>query len=218
MFETLAVLLATAVAAWLRPWRMLGGAAPPWPWFLLWLVLPLMWSADRWSGQAAMPLVSGAVLALLLAGWPLTMLALAAAALLAAADGTLPVGEALSRCFWLGTLPASLSLALGALARRWWSGQVFGYVLGRAFGGTLAALWISAALAAVVALARTDAAAGITLAAAASAAPVAGQPMAWLLAGFAEACLTGLAVTWAVAMRPAWVATWADRLYGVRRG
>ena len=45
--------VAVAAACWLRPWRALGGHAPPWPWLAWWALLPLFWAEEHsWQVQA----------------------------------------------------------------------------------------------------------------------------------------------------------------------
>ena len=60
----------------LRPWRALAGTAPPWPALAWWAALPLLWSLDAVTKQPLLQPLSGACLLSLMAGWPLTMLAL----------------------------------------------------------------------------------------------------------------------------------------------
>jgi uncharacterized membrane protein len=195
-------LLALGLAGWLRPWRMLGPGGPPWPWLLLWALLPLCWLSDRWSQLPAMPLASGAVLLVLLAGWPLTVLALLPAALATAWIGDLAWAEAIGRAIWLGLVPATLALLIGAGVRRCLPRQLFGYLLGRAFLGTLLALllagWAALAL-------QPPAGAGEL--------GWADRLAAQVLVAFGEASLTGMLATLLVALQPGWLATYADRLY-----
>ena len=81
--EWLAVVAALATAVALRPWRALGASGPPWVWLATWALLPLLWSADRHAHSALVQPLSGASLLLLMAGWPLAVLGLTSAALLA---------------------------------------------------------------------------------------------------------------------------------------
>jgi hypothetical protein len=178
-----AVIGTSALALWLRPWRSAAAAGLPWPWLALWLLLPLLWSPDRWSGVAVWPPVSGAVLSVLLTGWPLTIVALALSALLTVADGALSAGEALVRWFWLGTVPATLCAVGGALLSRpaaAGSAPVLALLVGRAFVGTMVA-------AGVAALGMSQ------------------PPAAALLIGFAEAALTTGVVALLLLWRPDWV-------------
>jgi hypothetical protein len=183
------VVVTSALAVWLRPWRS-AGAGLPWPWLLLWLLLPLLWSPDRWSGHALWPPASGAVLSVLMCGWPLTVVAMAVSALLTVADGLLTAGEAVQRWFWLGTLPATATAISGPLLSRWRSRRggdealvgVVRLLVGRAFIGTLLVAWLAAAAAASIPAASA------------------------LLLAFAEAALTTLLLAALLLWRPTWVA------------
>lgn len=150
-----------------------------------------------------MPIVqplSGAPLLLLMAGWPLTMLALLPLAGVMVAVGGLPWPEALHRLVWLGVVPATLALALGAAIRRWLPQHLFVYILGRGFFMT----WLASAGAGALALLLVQA-------------PVGTAQDDLLLARFltssGEAFLSGMLTAIFVAFRPQWLATYSDRLY-----
>lgn len=189
-------LLALSAALWVRPWRALP-SGPPWPWWALWVLLPLFWGLDRYTASPLAQPLSGVVLLTLMAGWPLAMLALVPAAVVTMVAGDLPLAEALHRLVWLGAVPGSLALAIGAALRRWMPHHLFIYILGRGFLGTLlacvTAAWIALSLL--------------------------GQPVppefyiARWLGAFGEAFLTGMVVSILVAFHPEWLATYTDRLY-----
>ena len=200
LFNLLLVAAALAVAGWLRPWRQLGRRGPPWPWLLLWAAMPLLWAMDAVTRVPVLQPLSGAVLLVLLAGWPMAVLAMLPVALLTVLLGPVPALEALHRLAWLGLVPATLALGIGAAVRRWLPHHLFVYILGRGFFGTLAACALAgwAALAAhglPVGSAGTDMAVAL-----------------WLTA-FAEAFLTGLFTAVLVAFRPQWLWSYSDRLY-----
>ena len=65
-----------AVALWLRPWRLVGPAGPPWIWLAWCALMPLLWGTDRYVGMSVVQPLSGAVMLLMMTGWPLAMLAL----------------------------------------------------------------------------------------------------------------------------------------------
>ena len=197
LLDSLLVLSATGIALWLRPWRLIAPGRSPWPAFALWAALPVLWSLGVDSATGPLPQISGAVLLLMMAGWPLAVLGLAVVAVLLAAGSVLSIAQALHHLVWLGLLPATLALAIGAAVRLWLPRLLFGYLLGRAFVGT----WLALLLPAWVALALQSVPDW--------------QPMAvaQLLVAFGEASLTGSLVTLMVALRPAWLATYADRLY-----
>jgi uncharacterized membrane protein len=185
-----------AVALALRPWRAVAASGPPWPWLACWSLLPLLWGLDRHTAVPLVPLLSAAPLLVLLAGWPLALLAMLPAALLTAWLGGLDAAEALHRLVWLGIVPATAALALGAASRRWLPHHAFVYILGRGFLVTFAA----AALAGIGLGGPGRAASGDAL-------------VAGVLAAFSEAFVTGMLTAVLVAFRPQWLATYADRLY-----
>lgn len=190
---------AVAIAAALRPWRALRGA-PPWPALALWALLPLLWSLDATTASPLLQPLSGACLLLLMLGWPLTVLALPpVAAVMLLATG-LDAAGVLHRVVWLGLMPATLALGLGALVRHALPRHLFVYILGRGFFATAIALAASGALAA-------------WLFGGPETVPLADVVLARLLAAFGDAFITGMLVAIFVAYRPQWLATYADRLY-----
>jgi uncharacterized membrane protein len=192
-------LLAAGVAVALRPWRAVPRTGPPWPWLVLAAALPLLWSADRLVAIPVAQPLSFASLLMLMAGWPMAVLAMGGAALLMALGG-LDAAEALHRLVWLGLVPATVAMALGAAVRRWLPRHLIVYILGRGFFAT--------ALAATVA--------------GTASALLSGSPrglglddliLARWLAAWGDATLTGMLVAIFVAYRPQWLATYADRIY-----
>ena len=125
-----------AVALWLRPWRLVGPAGPPWIWLAWCALMPLRWGTDRNVGMSVVQPLSGAVMLLMMTGWPLAMLALVPVTLLTWAMAGLDAAEALHRLVWLGQMPATIALLLGAAVRRWLPNQLFVYILGRGFAAT----------------------------------------------------------------------------------
>lgn len=197
--QLILALAAIVVATSLRPWALLGLDGPPWPWLFLVALLPLFWGLDRYAVPMAQPL-SGAALLVLFAGWPLAVLAMLPATLITCLAGDLGWAEALHRLVWLGLLPATLTLGIGALLRRYLPHHLFIYILGRGFFGTFAAYALTSA-------------ADIALHTALQGTLPADLMIARVLNAFAEAFLTGLCVAIAVAYRPQWLATYSDRLY-----
>jgi uncharacterized membrane protein len=193
-------LLATALAAWVRPWRALAGQGLPWPWFAAWAVMPLLWGLDGYAAMSLAQPLSGAALLMLMAGWPLCVLSLWAVAAVTVLAGGLAWVEGLHRLVWLGMVPATLMLAIGGGLRRWLPHHVFVYILGRGFFGSFAAC----ALSGMGALAWSPDLPGT----------VAGDLLiARVLTAFGEAFLTGMLTALLVAFGPQWLATYADRLY-----
>lgn len=200
MTDLLISLGCVALAVALRPWRALAAEGPPWPWLAWWLALPLLWASDRLAASALIQPMSGVPLLVLMAGWPLAVLALLPTAVLTAWLGGLDLWEALHRLVWLGLVPAGLTVALGAAVRRWLPHHLFVYILVRGFGMTLLAL----TLAGLGALAVDGVPAGLQ----------AGEvAIARWLSAWGDAFLTGMLVAIFVAFRPTWLATWSDRIY-----
>lgn len=180
-----------SIAAALRPWRLIPGG-PPWPWVLFAAMLPWWWSLDLPTGVGLLPPLSGAALLVLMAGWPLAVLAMVPIALLAALGGELEAAQALHRAVWLGIVPATIALGVGAAARRWLPRHLCAYVVARGF-----------------------VAGGITVfVAGAFGAPPAGDGWTALaLLALGEAGVTGAVATALVVWQPRLLATYSDRLY-----
>lgn len=200
MIDLLLASVALLVALWLRPWRVVGPVGPPWPWLAWCAAMPFVWGVDRYVGSAVVQPLSGAALLLLMAGWPLAVLALVPVAVVTGVMAQLEWLEVLHRYVWLGLVPASFALAVGALLRRWLPHHLFVYILGRGFFASQLALAASGWLA----LAWDGAPSGTHA-----------EDLAmgrWLTA-WGDAFLTGMIVSIFVALRPQWLATYSDRLY-----
>lgn len=198
LVEGLLATAALAIAVCLRPWRCVGVQGPPWAWCAAWAAVAVLWASVPGSG--VLRPMTGVTLLVLMAGWPLAVLAMLPAALLAALGGSLPWYDALQRLVWTGLVPATCVLAVGAAVRRWLPRHVWAYVLGRGYLGTLlASLLAGAAL----------------LLAGPAAHNVAGQDLlvANLLVATGEASICGSLIAILVFMRPLWLATFSERLY-----
>ena len=200
LLDLLLALIAGAVALGLRPWRSVDEDGPPWPWLAWAAVLPLLWGADRYAAMPIVQPLSGAALLVLCAGWPLAMLALLPVAAVTGWMGNLGWAEGLHRAVWLGVVPGTLALGLGALVRRWLPPHLFIYILGRGFFATL----LGATLAGAAAMLLSPLPAGIS---------ADDLLLARALAASGEAFITGMLVAIFVAFRPQWLATYSDRLY-----
>ena len=192
--------LCLALAAALRPWRMLANAGLWTPLLATLVVLPWFWALPRLQAIPLQLQLSGAVLVLLCLGWPLAVWLLLGVSLVANLLAPQSWQAQLAQLFFHGLLPATLAMALGAGMRRWLPHHPFIYILGRGFLGTALCLFAARALATLsdnpAELERT----GLPLVA------------QWLMA-WGDAFITGLAVAVGVAFKPAWLATWSDRLY-----
>ena len=200
LLDGVLALSAIGVALALRPWRGLGVDGPPWPWLAWAALMPLFWGADRLVAMPVAQPLSGACLLVLMAGWPLAVLALLPAAVLTVLATGLPGAEGLHRLVWLGLMPATLALAFGAALRRWLPNHLFVYILGRGFFATAAAAGLAGAASAFAHALPGGLAFG-------------DLALARMLAAWGDAWLCGMLVAIFVAFRPQWLATYADRLY-----
>jgi uncharacterized membrane protein len=194
--EMALALAAVGIALWLRPWRCVDARGPPWVWCAAWAAVALMWGSVP-GGPLLRP-IAGVTLLVLMAGWPLAVLAMLAAAMLAAWGGPLAWADALQRLVWLGIVPGTCVLAVGAAVRRWLPRHQFSYILGRGYAGTLLASLLAGLVAAYT-----------------GPLGVAGKDLlvASLLVATGEAGICGTLVAILVVQRPQWVATYAERLY-----
>jgi uncharacterized membrane protein len=108
--------------------------------------------------------------------------------------------EALQRAVWLGLVPASLAVLLGAALRRWLPHHLFVYILGRGFFATALAVTTAGALS----VGLHGVPAGLSSE---------DVVLARGLAAWGDAFLTGGLAAIFVAFRPEWLATYADRIY-----
>lgn len=191
---------AVAAALALRPWRALDAAGPPWPWIAWSALLPMFWGADRYVAEPLAQPLSGACLLLLMMGWPLAILTLLPVALLTMLLAGLAPAEMLARLVWLGFVPATIAMTLGAAVRRWLPHHLFVYILGRGFFVTA----VSEMLAAVASVWLHPVPTGTT---------ASDLMLGRCLAAWGDAWLCGMMVAIFVAFRPQWLATYADRIY-----
>ncbi|MBP6764932.1 MAG: hypothetical protein KA141_08050 [Rubrivivax sp.] len=200
---TLDLLLAVTslgLALALRPWRALGNAPLPWPALAWWAVLPLLWSLDAVSGMPVLQPLSGICILLLMLGWPLTVLMLLPVAAVMVLMADLSLAQALPRMVWLGLVPATLAMALGAGLRRWLPHHLFVYIFGRGFFATALAVTAAGALAAWLYGVPANLSLDDVM-------------LARGLAAWGDAFLTGMLIAIFVAFKPEWLATYTDRLY-----
>jgi len=198
LLNLLLALAATALALALRPWRAVADLS--WPALTLWAALPLLWSVDRLSAMPVMQPLAGSCLLLMMLGWPLAVLMLLPVVGLMAVMTDLGTAELLQRLVWLGLVPITLSMGLGAALRRWLPHHLFVYILGRGFFATGLALGVAGAL-------------SVLLNGVPSGLNADDVMLARVLAASGDAFITGMFVAIFVAFRPHWLATYADRLY-----
>jgi uncharacterized membrane protein len=191
---------ALALALALKPWRSLTGSAPPWPALAWWAVLPLLWSLDAVTGMPLLQPLSGACVLLLMLGWPLAVLMLVPVIGVMMLMADLAALDALHRVVWLGLVPATLAMLVGAAMRRWLPKHLFVYILGRGFFATAMAVAGAGALAALLYGVPANLNLDDVL-------------LARGLAAWGDAFLTGGMAAIFVAFRPQWLATYTDHIY-----
>lgn len=198
--DVLLGLLAVGLALALRPWRAMARSSPPWPALAWWAVLPLMWSLDTITGMPVLQPLSGVCVLLLMLGWPLAVLMLVPVGAVMALMADLGALDALHRTVWLGLVPATLAMGVGAAMRRWLPRHLFVYIMGRGFFATAMAVAGAGALAAWL----YGVPANLSLD---------DVVLARGLAAWGDAFLTGMLAAIFVAFRPDWLATYTDRIY-----
>ena len=188
-----------AVALWLRPWRMLRGPLLS-PALAALALLPWLWLLPQKMPQGLQIQLSGACLLVLMLGWPLAVLVLGGIAGVVWWVGQATPDQALAQWVWIGLVPATLALGIGALLRRWLPPNLFVYTLGRAFLGTAAAVFLSGLLLEGLRWLAGEPGRELSLVA------------RWLMA-WGDAFLTGMFGAIFVAFVPQWLATWSDQRY-----
>lgn len=194
------VAAALALSLWLRPWRLLADSRLLTPLLATLALLPWLWALPALQASPLQLQWSGACLVLLMLGWPLAIPVLCLAGALAALISPIGWKEALDLTAWLGVVPATLALGLGAAVRRLVGTHPFVYVLGRAFLGSALCLFTAGVLRQWSGHELAGVGSELSL--------VAHWLMAW-----GDAIVTGMLAAIFVAYRPQWLATWSDALY-----
>jgi uncharacterized membrane protein len=194
------LLLALTAALLLRPWRMMAGALHLTPLLATLTVLPWLWALPSLHKMPLQLQGSGACLVVLMLGWPLAMPVLCGVGLLAWLISPMPWDTALDLTVWLGVVPATLAMLLGAAIRRWIGTYLFVFIFARAFIGSALCVFVAGLLAQLVGHSMPGIDDDVSLIA------------HWLLA-WGDAFLTGMFTAIMIAFKPAWLATWSDQLY-----
>jgi len=202
LLESALVVLALALvpALALRPWRLLAGGRLAVPLLASITVLPWLWALPSLHAMPLQLQWSGACLVLLTVGWPLAVPTLCVVALAAALIAGSGWADAVSMAAWLGVLPATLGLAIGAAVRRLLGTHPFVYLLGRAFLGSVLALFAASVLRQWSGQLLPGVGPNLSLVA------------HWLTA-WGDAFVTGMLAAIFVAFKPEWLATWSDRRF-----
>lgn len=194
-------LVSLALALALRPWRLLAGHPRlVTPLLATLVLLPWLWALPSLHHMPLQLQWSGAVLVLLMFGWPLAVPVLLLVAAIAWAISPMTAQAALALAVWQGVLPATLALLLGAALRRWLPPHPFIYVLGRGFLGAVLCLFAAGLLAQAFGAPLPGISDGL------------GKVARWLMA-WGDAFVTGMLTAIFVAFKPEWLLTWSDARY-----
>ena len=199
-WEWLPVLLALGVALSMQPWRLLRDTELLNPFLGSLVITPWLWALPRLHTMPLQLQLTGSCMVLLMLGWPLAVPAFCLIAVLSAWIGHAPPQLIMENAFWLGILPATLAMLLGALIRRFIGTHLFVYILGRGFFGTVACVFASSVLHEWTGMSLPHVDPSLTTIA------------HWLIA-WGDGFMTGMLTAIFVAFRPEWLATWSDGLY-----
>jgi uncharacterized membrane protein len=201
VLEAAVAILALAVALAMRPWRLLAGhPALVTPLLATLVLLPWLWALPALHHMPLQLQWSGAVLVLLMFGWPLAVPVLLLVAGIAWAISPMGAEAAIALAVWQGLLPATLALLLGAALRRWLPPHPFIYVLGRGFLGAVLCLFAAGLLAQAFGAPLPGISDNL------------GKVARWLMA-WGDAFVTGMLTAIFVAFKPEWLLTWSDTRY-----
>ena len=198
------LIAALAIAAFLRPWRMLSNGNLVSPLLGILVILPWLWAMPRLHTMPLPLQLSGACAVALMLGWPLAMLVLPAVALLSDLIAPASWDALIAQSVWHGVVPATLALGVGVLLRRFTGSVPFVFILGRAFAGTVVCTFAAEILAQWAGHEFSNLGLGLS---------TVGR---WLLA-WGDGFITGMLAAIFVAFRPQWLATWSDKLYLSKR-
>jgi len=201
VLEAGVVIVSVALALALRPWRLLAGHPRLLtPLLATLVILPWLWALPALHHMPLQLQWSGAVLVLLMFGWPLAAPVLLLVAGIAWAISPMGAEAAIALAVWQGLLPATLALLLGAALRRWLPPHPFIYVLGRGFLGAVLCLFAAGLLAQAFSAPLPGVSDNL------------GKVARWLMA-WGDAFVTGMLTAVFVAFKPEWLLTWSDARY-----
>ena len=201
VLEAGVVIVSVALALALRPWRLLAGHPRLLtPLLATLVILPWLWALPALHHMPLQLQWSGAVLVLLMFGWPLAIPVLLLVAGIAWAISPMGAEAAIALAVWQGLLPATLALLLGAALRRWLPPHPFIYVLGRGFLGAVLCLFAAGLLAQAFSAPLPGVSDNL------------GKVARWLMA-WGDAFVTGMLTAVFVAFKPEWLLTWSDARY-----
>ncbi len=192
--------LALLPALLFRPWQLLTGGTRLTPLLATLTLVPWLWAMPSLHKMPLQLQGSAACLVVLMLGWPLAVPVLCVVGVMAALISPMSWDTALDLTVWLGLIPATLALAMGAAVRRWIGLHLFVYVLVRAFLGTAVCVFVAGVLAQWMGHSMPGIDDNLSLVA------------HWLIA-WGDAFMTGMLTVLMVAFKPDWLATWSDKLY-----
>ncbi|BCO27537.1 hypothetical protein MIZ03_2425 [Rhodoferax lithotrophicus] len=192
--------LALLAALLFRPWQLLTGGTRLTPLLATLTLVPWLWAMPSLHKMPLQLQGSAACLVVLMLGWPLAVPVLCVVGVMAALISPMSWNTALDLTVWLGLIPATLALAMGAAVRRWIGLHLFVYVLVRAFLGTAVCVFVAGVLAQWMGHSMPGIDDNLSLVA------------HWLIA-WGDAFMTGMLTVLMVAFKPDWLATWSDKLY-----
>ena len=202
---------ALLLALYTRPWRLLANRTVPGtsatqatplltPALVTLVLLPWLWALPTLHAMPLQLQWSGACLVVLMLGWPLAVPVFLGVGAIAWAISPMGWEQALTCAVWLGIVPGTLALLLGALVRRLIGENLFVYVLGRGFLGTVACVFVAGTLAQWSSQPLPGVGGDLSLVA------------RWLMA-WGDGVVTGMLCAVFVAFKPQLLATWSDTLY-----
>ena len=200
--SSLTVVVCALVGALLfKPWRLLANGGLISPLLAALVITPWLWALPWLHRMPVQLQLSWACLITLMLGWPLAVPVLCAVAAIVGLIAPVTWAQQVDMALWLGVVPATLSFALGMAIRRWLPHNLFVYILGRGFLGTVLCMFVAGALAQWL---------GLPLAVPVD--PELAMVARWLIA-WGDGFLTGMLVAIFVAFKPQWLATWSDEIY-----
>ena len=199
-WEWIPLLLALGIALFLRPWRMLRRTELLTPLLASLVIVPWVWAMPRPHTMPLQLTLTFSGIILLTLGWPLAIPVFCLIAIISGLLAPAPVAQLMADAFWLGVLPATFAMLLGALVRRYLGPNIFVYTLGRGFFTTVASVFAAALLSEWAGYHLPNIDPSLTTIA------------HWLIA-WGDGFMTGLLSAIFVAFRPQWLATWSDELY-----
>jgi uncharacterized membrane protein len=198
-----------ALAGWRKPFARLGDTALQHLWLGMIVAIAVLWTINVWLGDGPVMHLIGATLMVTLFDWVLALIAMAAVVGLVAVILGCP-WEGIGLTFVVfGALPVLVSALIQRAIAAWLPRHFSLFILGHGFLTAAVALVTAAAAAVSVHMVLHGSIAGVL--------PV-GYWSNMMLLALGEAWFCGMLTTIFAVYRPAWVTTYDQRLYRLRRG